>query len=153
MKNEKIIQVVITDIEKLVDTYNIYQINKNLLKYIIEKTSSAEDNEEIIINISNKTKVEAKKLIRLGLEEELNKSNLRHKHINKLQLIYLALGIISIFISLFIKTEVINEIILIGGWVFTWSAIELEITADFAEMRRRKIIKKLLKSNIEEKDL
>ena len=55
--------------------------------------------------------------------------------------------------SLFINVDVIEEIILIGGWVFTWSAIELEITVDFTEMRRRKIIKRLLKCNIEEKDL
>ena len=153
MRKEKKIQVVITDIEKLVDTYNIYQINKNLLRYIIEKASSAEDDEKINICISNKTKVEAKKLILDGLTEELNKSKIRHHHINKLQLIYFMLGIISIFLSLFIKIDVIEEIILIGGWVFTWSAIELEITASFDELRKRKIIKKLLKSNIEETEL
>ena len=105
MRKEKKIQVVITDIEKLVDTYNIYQINKNLLRYIIEKASSAEDDEKINICISNKTKVEAKKLILDGLTEELNKSKIRHHHINKLQLIYFMLGIISMFISFLISMK------------------------------------------------
>ena len=63
------------------------------------------------------------------------------------------LGIISIFLTLFIHIDVIDEIILIGGWVFIWSAIEFEITSDYNELRKRKIIKKLLKSEIEEKEL
>ena len=150
MKN---IQVDITNIENLVETYNIYQINKDLLNYIIEKASSTEDGEEIKITIQNKTKVDAKKLIVEGLEEALNKCKIRHDHINRMQLIYFMLGIISIFLTLFIHIDVIDEIILIGGWVFIWSAIELEITSDFNELRKRKIIKKLLKSEIEEKEL
>lgn len=150
MKN---IQVDITNIENLVETYNIYQINKDLLNYIIEKASSAEDGEKIKITIQNTTKVDAKKLITEGLEEALNKCKIRHTHINRMQLIYFMLGIISIFLTLFIHIDVIDEIILIGGWVFIWSAIELEITSDFNELRKRKIIKKLLKSEIEEKEL
>ncbi len=150
MKN---IEVDITNIENLVETYNIYQINKDLLNYIIEKASSAEDGEKIKITIQNKTKVDAKKLITEGLEEALNKSKIRHAHINRMQLIYFIIGIISIFLTLFIHIDVIDEIILIGGWVFIWSAIELEITSDFNELRKRKIIKKLLKSEIEEKEL
>ena len=135
MKN---IQVDITNIENLVDTYNIYQINKDLLRYIIEKASSVEDDEEIQITIQNKTKVDAKKLIIEGLEEALNKCKIRHNHINKMQLIYFMLGIISIFLTLFIHIDVIDEIILIGGWVFIWSAIELEITSDYNELRKKK---------------
>ena len=150
---KKKIEIDIIDIEKLVDTYNIYQLNKELLNYIIRKALSVEDKEEIEIIINNKTEVSATKLIKEGLEEELVKSKIRHKHINKQQLIYFLLGIISIFLTLFINIEVIDEIILIGGWVFIWSKIELEITADYNELRKRKIIKKLLNSTIKEKEL
>ena len=150
---KKKIEIDIIDIEKLVDTYNIYQLNKELLNYIIRKALSVEDKEEIEIIINNKTEVSATKLIKEGLEEELVKSKIRHKHINKQQLIYFLLGIISIFLTLFINIEVIDEIILIGGWVFIWSTIELEITADYNELRKRKIIKKLLNSTIKEKEL
>ena len=150
---KKKIEIDIIDIEKLVDTYNIYQLNKELLNYIIRKALSVEDKEEIEIIINNKTEVSATKLIKEGLEEELVKSKIRHKHINKQQLIYFLLGIISIFLTLFINIEVIDEIILIGGWVFIWSAIELEITADINEFRKRKIIKKLLNSTITEQEL
>ena len=150
---KKKIEIDIIDIEKLVDTYNIYQLNKELLNYIIRKALSVEDKEEIEIIINNKTEVSATKLIKEGLEEELVKSKIRHKHINKQQLIYFLLGIISIFLTLFINIEVIDEIILIGGWVFIWSTIELEITADINELRKRKIIKKLLNSTIKEKEL
>ena len=150
---KKKIEIYIIDIEKLVDTYNIYQLNKELLNYIIRKALSVEDKEEIEIIINNKTEVSATKLIKEGLEEELVKSKIRHKHINKQQLIYFLLGIISIFLTLFINIEVIDEIILIGGWVFIWSTIELEITADINELRKRKIIKKLLNSTITEQEL
>ncbi len=150
---KKKIEIDIIDIEKLVDTYNIYQLNKELLNYIIRKALSVEDKEEIEIIINNKTEVSATKLIKEGLEEELVKSKIRHKHINKQQLIYFLLGIISIFLTLFINIEVIDEIILIGGWVFIWSTIELEITADYNELRKRKIIKKLLNSTITEQEL
>lgn len=150
---KKKIEIDIIDIEKLVDTYNIYQLNKELLNYIIRKALSVEDKEEIEIIINNKTEVSATKLIKEGLEEELVKSKIRHKHINKQQLIYFLLGIISIFLTLFINIEVIDEIILIGGWVFIWSTIELEITADINELRKRKIIKKLLNSTITEQEL
>ena len=150
---KKKIEIDIIDIEKLVDTYNIYQLNKELLNYIIRKALSAEDKEEIEIIINNKTEVSATKLIKEGLEEELVKSKIRHKHINKQQIIYFLLGIISIFLTLFINIEVIDEIILIGGWVFIWSTIELEITADYNELRKRKIIKKLLNSTITEQEL
>ena len=34
---KKKIEIDIIDIEKLVDTYNIYQLNKELLNYIIRK--------------------------------------------------------------------------------------------------------------------
>lgn len=150
---KKKIEIDIIDIEKLVDTYNIYQLNKELLNYIIRKALSVEDKEEIEIIINNKTEVSATKLIKEGLEEELVKSKIRHKHINKQQLIYFLLGIISIFLTLFINIEVIDEIILIGGWVFIWSTIELEITSDYNELRKRKIIKKLLNSTITEQEL
>ena len=150
---KKKIEIDIIDIEKLVDTYNIYQLNKELLNYIIRKALSVEDKEEIEIIINNKTEVSATKLIKEGLEEELVKSKIRHKHINKQQLIYFLLGIISIFLTLFINIEVIDEIILIGGWVFIWSTIELEITTDYNELRKRKIIKKLLNSTITEQEL
>ena len=150
---KKKIEIDIIDIEKLVDTYNIYQLNKELLNYIIRKALSVEDKEEIEIIINNKTEVSATKLIKEGLEEELVKSKIRHKHINKQQLIYFLLGIISIFLTLFINIEVIDEIILIGGWVFIWSTIELEITADYNKLRKRKIIKKLLNSTITEQEL
>ena len=150
---KKKIEIDIIDIEKLVDTYNIYQLNKELLNYIIRKALSVEDKEEIEIIINNKTEVSATKLIKEGLEEELVKSKIRHNRINKQQLIYFLLGIISIFLTLFINIEVIDEIILIGGWVFIWSTIELEITADYNELRKRKIIKKLLNSTIKEKEL
>ena len=46
---KKKIEIDIIDIEKLVDTYNIYQLNKELLNYIIRKALSVEDKEEIDI--------------------------------------------------------------------------------------------------------
>ena len=124
--------------------------------FFVKVVSINEKNKDIIgkvVRVSSKKDYNDYKNNQKLAKEALNKCKIRHNHINKMQLIYFMLGIISIFLTLFIHIDVIDEIILIGGWVFIWSAIELEITSDYNELRKRKIIKKLLKSKMEEKEL
>ena len=73
----------------------------------------------------------------------------RH-YINLIQLLYILAGVIVLIFAFLITNEVLKEIILIGGWVFLWSAMEMEMTSDFIEYRRRKIIKRLLGCKITE---
>lgn len=147
----KIIDVDIVNEEALYETYNTKKVSHNLINYIIESALSLEKKEIKKIIINNYTKEEAKELISDGLKDAYVKSFKRHRFLNNMQIIYLLIGIISISLSLLIDYEIIEEVVLIGGWVFVWEAIELEITSDINEMRRRKILEKLLQCDIEEK--
>ena len=135
----------ISSIDDVYEKYNKNEISKELINYIIEKCYN-EKNIKIIIN--NKLDINIKPLIYKGLENEYNRIYLKYKKNNKIQTIYLILGIIILGISSIISENVISEVILVTGWVFIWSVVELEIFTDTTGRKKRKIIKKILKSEI-----
>lgn len=135
----------ISSIDDVYEKYNKNEISKELINYIIEKCYN-EKNIKIIIN--NKLDINIKPLIYKGLENEYNRIYLKYKKNNKIQIIYLILGIIILGISSIISENVISEVILVTGWVFIWSVVELEIFTDTTGRKKRKIIKKILKSEI-----
>lgn len=135
----------ISSIDDVYEKYNKNEISKELINYIIEKCYN-EKNIKIIIN--NKLDINIKPLIYKGLENEYNRIYLKYKKNNKIQIIYLILGIIILGISSIISENVISEVILVTGWVFIWSVVELEIFTDTTGRKKRKIIKRILKSEI-----
>ena len=135
----------ISSIDDVYEKYNKNEISKELINYIIEKCYN-EKNIKIIIN--NKLDINIKPLIYKGLENEYNRIYLKYKKNNIIQIIYLILGIIILGISSIISENVISEVILVTGWVFIWSVVELEIFTDTIGRKKRKIIKKILKSEI-----
>ena len=92
------------------------------------------------------------KMIKDGLKDEYN-MGIRERHDNNMkQLWLLVLGIIFLFLSTLIEEDVIwKELLLIIVWVPIWEMIEVELFPDLEGRKRRKIIKKLLNSKIEEK--
>ena len=65
-----------------------------------------------------------------------------------MQTTLLICGIIALFISSLLWESVFKEIILICGTVLIWEMIETEVFADVRNKRKRKIIEKLLDSEI-----
>ena len=106
---------------------------------------------EIIINNKTNEKDKCIFLIEEGLKEEIEKSKERHIRTNRLQVVYCVVGILALSISTQIPIEIIRELIIICGWVLMWTIIELEMYNDVAERKRRKLLRKLLKSNFIEK--
>ena len=135
----------ISSIDDVYEKYNKNEISKELINYIIEKCYN-EKNIKIIIN--NKLDININPLIYKGLENEYNRIYLKYKKNNIIQIIYLILGIIILGISSIISENVISEVILVTGWVFIWSVVELEIFTDTTGRKKRKIIKRILKSEI-----
>ena len=135
----------ISSIDDVYEKYNKNEISKELINYIIEKCYN-EKNIKIIIN--NKLDINIKPLIYKGLENEYNRIYLKYKKNNIIQIIYLILGIIILGISSIISENVISEVILVTGCVFIWSVVELEIFTDTTGRKKRKIIKRILKSEI-----
>lgn len=132
----------------LIGKYNVDKVETELINYLIDSSMILEKKEikEIIIN--NHTNIEAQGLIKEGLRDIYLKTFKQHRLIDKKQLLYIVIGIIAIAVSSIITHDILKEISLIGGWVFVWSAIELEITSDFKVFRERKIIERLLQCEI-----
>ena len=149
---EKIIEIDLLEKSDLLERYNNEKINKNLINYIIESAKYFGKNDivKIVINNGMKEQEDCAILIRKGLKNEHSESFKKHIHTNLVQLVYLIIGMLIIFISTLMKVEVFREIVLIGGWVLIWSVVELEIFSDVEGRRRRKILKKLLNSDVVE---
>ncbi len=145
---------IVIDIMKkddLFEKYNQKIIKRELVNYLIESTPIVSNEDVITIIITSKIKedLDIVELIKNGLKKEYSISINRNYRDNLTQFIYLIIGVIGIFISTLIHETVLKEIILIGGWVFIWALLEMEIFTDLKGRRRRKIIEKLLKSKYE----
>lgn len=88
-----------------------------------------------------------------GFYQEYEMSKKIYHITNIKQFFLLMIGVIFLFLSTIVNESIIwKEILLIGGWVPIWEMIDLELFSDFQERRKRKILKKLLKSEIIEKN-
>lgn len=150
---KKIIEIDIMDTNDLYETFNRKKVSHELINYIIESANTFRKKDEMEIIINNKTNEKDKCifLIEEGLKEEIEKSKERHIRTNRLQVVYCVVGILALSISTQIPIEIIRELIIICGWVLMWTIIELEMYNDVAERKRRKLLRKLLKSNFIEK--
>lgn len=138
--------------EYLLETYDEKSVSNDLIEYIINKTFYCKKNEQvsIVLHVTEDTKG-CTSLIQKGLEDEYYKNIQNHNIVNFKQIILLLMGICMLFIStLYDDSKIINEIILIGGWVPIWEAVELELLTDTSGRKRHKQLKKLLHCNIEE---
>ena len=85
-------------------------------------------------------------LIKEGLKEEYNNNLKKHFYNDIIQIIYLIIGVAIIFIYTLLKQSIAKELVLISGWVFIWSVVELELFSDSESRKRRIILNKLLLS-------
>ena len=132
----------------LFDKFNKDKLSQELLEYIIDKASLIKDATKIKIVISETKYKNLKEKLLESFEYEYEKTIKVHHFNNILQLLLFILGILFIFFSTRITESVWKEILLIGGWVPIWEMIELELFNDFRGRKRKKILAKLLKSEI-----
>lgn len=148
----KTIEIDIMCENDLYEKYNKKIVSKDLINYLVLSVPKyRKSNIKVIIN--NHTNIDCKNLIIDGLKNNLDKTLERYIYNNKIQIIYLMIGIILLFISKFIEEVVFNELILIISWFFIWVMFEEELSSDITNRKRRKILKKLLKSEITENKL
>ena len=106
---------------------------------------------KIIINNQVKNDSDIIKIIKQKLLDEYDKTILKHQNNIIKQLIYFLIGITALFFSTLIQDTIFKEIVLIGGWVLIWYMVELELFSDMELRKRRRVIKRLLESEIKVK--
>ena len=149
---EKIVEIDLVSEEDLFERYNKNIVSEDLINYIVRKTINIESEYKIKLIINNETENKnVVSLIKDGLLKEYERCKIEYVRNNIVQLVYLVIGIIILIFSNIITEAVFKEIILIGGWLFIWTMAEMELFQDNSNRRRRKILKKLLVSEIVEK--
>lgn len=138
---EKVIEIDLTCNDDLYEKYNRKIVSNDLVNYIIT-SANTKKKDKIKIIINNSIGISSVSLIKEGLKKEYEKSYLIYYKNNIVQIIYLLIGIIALFVSSIMDGNIFKEIILIGGWVLIWEMIELEIFSDVKEKRKRIILKK-----------
>lgn len=150
---EKIIEIDILNKNDLIDKYNEDKLSRDLMEYIIKEVGYVRRKDKIKIVINNKCGVKNYKNIFINSLKEEYLKNLKITRITNIkQLFLLIIGIAFLFFSTLVKEESIwKEILLIGGWVPIWEVIDIELFSDLEGRRRRIILKKLIKSEFQEK--
>ena len=131
-----------------------HKVSRDLMEYIIKQARVIDKNEKIklTINKSSDIKINSVKLIIAGLKDEFKISKQQHYHNNIEQIYLLLLGIILLFIATRINVDVIwKEILLISGWVPIWEMVKLELFPDVEGRIKRRIIRRLIRSEIVER--
>lgn len=148
---EKIINVDVLNETDLIEKYNSECINNELINYLIKKSYNMklDENIKIVINNNCNTKLNIANLIRDGLEKELAFCIETNNRNNLLQFSLFLIGILFLIIATFIKNIILNQILVIIGWVPIWKMAQVELFDDFRGRKRKQIIKKLLISEIE----
>ena len=152
-------KTIVVDLEHkadLVSRYNDEKVDDDLIEYLIKQGMYYKRSDKFVIVVEKSKNVEQSSInyIKAGLNEAYNKS-LKIRDLNNLKQIGLFfMGIFFLTLSTLVDSESIwYELMIIGGWVPIWEMIEVELFPDVEERRKRKVIKKLLKSEIVERTL
>lgn len=150
---EKEIKLDIVRKKDLLEKYDESKASREVVEYLIQAAMLVDESEKIkvIINMDSEIDEKAKELVIEGLKDEFKRSKRRTYKNNVKQIYLFFLGIFLLFLSMLIsKKGIWKEILLISGWVPIWEMIEMELFPDAEARIRRKIIKRLLESDIVE---
>ena len=148
---KKVVEIDLNSKEDLLEKYNNKRISKDLIEYLISETNFINKKDNVVIQINNniKTDIDIAKYLINGLKDEYESNIKSHLKNNIIQIILFFLGIFFLFLSTQINdNDIWKEILLIGGWVPIWEMIDLELFDDFRGNKRKRIIQKLLDSEI-----
>ena len=132
------------------DFYEKYSddVSLNLINYIIDNIRHIEDDIKLVID----TKLDIKNIegrLKEGFSNYYKRQSIIDKFYDNKQFLYIMVGILLLIISTFIDYEVPKEIIIIAGWVSISEVIDIALNIDVNIRIKRKLLKKLLRSEIE----
>lgn len=147
---KKIIEADILERDDLFERYNMDQISKSLIDYIINVTPDLKRKDKLKIIINNKfdANIDIIKPLRKAFKDEYDKSYKKHLKINLFQTIYFILGLFILLLATKIDVDVFREIISICGSVLIWTMVEMEMFSDMDERIRRIKLKHIIAGEI-----
>lgn len=149
---KKIIEVTLNEDNDLYEKYNKNIASRELINYLVDMMPffNKKDIIKIVVNNNLVGNDDSAEIIKKSLRQEYENLNYKYNQNNSIQILYLILGVAILFVSTLINDEVFKEVVLIIGWIFIWTMMELEIFNDKNIIKRRKIIRKLISSEIVE---
>lgn len=151
IKLEKVIELDLLEESDFLEKYNKHFISRDLLEYLKNQAAIISTKEKIKIIIHRRCPIPENyiNLLKNGLRNEYTFYQKRIHFNNIIQAVFLICGFTLLLLSHLINNlEVLEEILLISGWVFIWEMIEMELFSDSKNFHNRKIIKNLLNSEI-----
>ena len=141
---------IIVNLKNENDLYEKYsnEVSNDLINYLIKEIRYIKDDIKITVNTNLKIE-NIDTLIKDGLIKKYNNLNRIDNFYDNKQIIFFILGVVFIFISTFIKYEVLKEIIIIAGWVGIWEMLGITLNTDSEIRLNRKQLKRLLDCKIE----
>ena len=148
----KRIDIYINEKNDLIEKYSANEVSNELINYMIQKVMMLRKSEDFNINLYvNEDTKGCAELIKEGLKIEYTRSIKIQNNNNIKQIVLFIIGVILMFVSTFVShLEIIQEIIIIIGWVPIWEAVEFELFNDSNEKNKRKCINKLLNKQFNE---
>lgn len=147
---EKTININVNTNEDILEKYDKEKVADELISYLLERTKYLKKKDTVKIIIKNKTDLEdneIKKLIIGGLKEDYDESVRLNKINDYKEILFFLIGLAFIILSGYLKNNfTIKELLSIGGWIFIWETIEMELVSDSFEKRKRMLLKKLINS-------
>lgn len=151
IKLEKVVEIDLLEESAFLEKYNKQIVSRELLEYLKNQAAIMNNKDKIKIVIHRKCRMPNNyiEILKNALISEYIYYRKRIHYNNIIQVIFLICGFMLLLLSHGMKKfEVLEEILLISGWVFIWEMIEMELFSDSKNIHNRRIIKKLLKSEI-----
>lgn len=151
IKLQKIIDLDLLKVDYFLEKYNDKIISQELLEYLKNQAMliNNKDTIKIIIHRKCHMKDDYIEILKNNLKSEYTYYRKRLHYNNIIQIIFFICGFILLLLSHGMKKiEVLEEVLLISGWVFIWEMIEMELFSDSKNIRHLRTLKKLLKSEI-----
>ena len=152
----KKIEVHLKDKNDFTSRYNENRISSDLYTYIKKEVKLADIKDKINIEISTDFKLTDKEKEQLSLnikktsEEEINDIKYIEEKVLLLELLFLFIGFIIIFLYFLIKNiAIISEIVLIIGWLLIWEALDRLIFSRTENKIKKQRLKQIIKSDID----
>ena len=143
-------KIIVLNIKQEEDLYEKYSnnVSRDLINYLIRETKYV--NDDIKIRINTKLKIDnIENIIKNGLMKIYNESRKFDKILDSKQIMFFIIGVMFLLLSSLIPTALIKEIIIIAGWVAIWEVVDISLNVDSELKLNRKLVKKLMNSNIE----